>query len=112
MIIETIVLDYLTHNLSVPAVTEIPSGDFTECVAFHVTDRDKQNHLEMATLEFECFAESKYNAAVLDEELRRVMEEIIELNEISASKFGGGNDDFDTTLKRYRYRSFFNLYYK
>lgn len=112
MIIETIVLDYLTANLSVPAATEIPTGDFTDCVVFRVTDRDKRNHLEMATLEFESFSTSKYNAAVIDEELRQVMEEIVELNEISASKFGGGNDEIDSTLKRYKYRSFFNLYFK
>ena len=111
MIIEKIILDYLTTVLSVPVKVETPTEDLTEYVVFRLYDRGKENHINSATIEFECYSDSKYNAAVLDEELRVAMENIVVLNEISASKFGGGSDDIDSTLKRYRYRSFFNLFY-
>lgn len=111
MIIEKIVLDYLTETLSAPVVIETPTADLTEYVIFRLYDSGKENHINSATIEFECYSDSKYNAATLDEKLREAMENIVVLNEISASKFGGGSDENDSELNRYRYRSFFNLFY-
>ena len=111
MIIEKIIRDYLMENLTAPIVTETPTADLAEYVTFRVYDRAKQDQIEMATVEFECYSDSKYNAATLDEDLRTAMENIVSLNDIMGARFGGGSDEIDSTLKRYRYRSFFNLYY-
>ena len=109
--IEIIVKNYLDSKLNVPVVLETPNGDTQEYVIFHVTSRGETNHINEVTIEFECVSDSKYNAAVLDEALRSAMKDIIVLDSISASKFGGGGDDNDTTNKRYCYRSYFNLFY-
>ena len=111
MLIEKVIRDYLLTKLDVPILTEQPTGRVSEYVVLQVTDRGWENHIESATVEFGCYAETKMEAAELDEALRTAMFDIIELSEISASKFGGGRDDKDDTLKRYRYRSFFNLFY-
>ena len=48
---------------------------------------------------------------MLDEEVRTAMENMAELDCIFSSKLGGGNDSYNTDLKKYRYRSYFNIYY-
>lgn len=111
MIIEIEIRNYLLTKLNVPILTEQPTGRQNEYVVFQVTDRGLQNHIESATVEFYCYAESQQEAAELDAELRQAMLDFIEVPYISASKFGGGRNDKDDTLKRYRYRSYFNLFY-
>lgn len=111
MLIEKFVRDYLLTKLNVPVYMEQPAGRVSEYVVFYVTDRGKENHINMATVEFSSYADSKFDAAELDQDLRDAMEGIVETPEIFASKFGGGNDDKDNELNRYRYRSYFNLYY-
>ena len=111
MLIEKVVKDYLDDNLSVDAFLEIPKGNIPDSfVVFRVTDRGKVNQINAVTMEFQSYGPSKYEAALLDAEVRLKMEEIVELPDISC-KFGGGNDDNDTTLKKYRYRCYFNLFY-
>ena len=47
----------------------------------------------------------------LDANVRRLMNAFAEEYDISSSKLSGGNDANDTTLKRYRYRVFYNVTY-
>lgn len=108
MLIEKIVLDYLTSALSVPAYVEQPKSG-SKYVVFRVIDRGKTNHVEAVTIEFYSYGASKLEAATVDQELRGVMENILSLPEISSVRFGGGNDAKDEELKRYRYRSYFNI---
>lgn len=111
MIIEKIVLNYLKTELDVPVMVEQPTGQIGEYVVFQVTERGWENHIEAATIEFSSYGESKLDAAEVDEAVRNAMLDIVTLDEISASKFGGGRDDKDDELKRYRYRSYFNLFF-
>lgn len=111
MLIEIEVLNYLETKLNVPVCTEQPTGGVSEYVVFQVIDRGLQNHINSATVEFYSYAESNCAAAELDELVRQAMLDIVELPEISASKLGGGRNDKDDTLKRYRYRSYFNLFF-
>jgi hypothetical protein len=110
MLIEAFVLDYLkqkldTENIYVEMPQEIPDS----FAVLTVVGRGKENQIEMATIEVQSYGITKYVAASFDELIRQAMEEINE--EDVSCRFGGGNDNPDTTIKMPRYRSYFNLYF-
>lgn len=110
MLIEAFVLDYLktkldTENIFVEMPKEIPDS----FAVLTVVGRGKENQIEMATIEVQSYGITKYVAASFDELIRQAMEEINE--EDVSCRFGGGNDNPDTTIKMPRYRSYFNLYF-
>ena len=110
-LIEVTVLNYLKSVLDVPVRLEIPAQLPSKFVCFFVKDRSKKNLINAVTLEFYSYSNSKYEAMVLDKQVREAMENITDLDDISASTLGGGNDTNDTSLKKYRYRSYYNITY-
>lgn len=111
MLIEMTIRDYLLGKIqNIPIEVEEPTNE-SKYIIFRVIERGKLDLIKSVTVEFYCYGESKFEAATLDEELRTAMENIVELGSIFSSKLGGGNDSYDTDLKKYRYRSYFNLTY-
>lgn len=111
MLIEQTVLEYLQEALDMEEVyLEIPREIPETFVVFRVIDRGLSNQINEVTIELSSYADTKYNAAVLDNQVREAMTNIVSLASISC-RFGGGNDNPDTTLKLPRYRCYFNLYY-
>lgn len=113
--IETIVKDYLDNyfsslGLAVPVYLETPKTLPDKFIIFQRVDIGRENHIDEYTLEFRSYAESKYEAASLDETLREAMDDMHNTTDITCH-LGGGNDDQDTTLKKYRYRCYYNLYH-
>ncbi len=108
--IEVTVKTYLESVLEgVSIYLETPEDVSGKFIVFQTIDRGEENQINEVTLEFRSYADSKYEAAVLDESLREAMKTFNE-GDITAH-LGGGNDDTDTTLKKYRYRCYYNLYY-
>lgn len=111
MLIEPILLSYLKTELDIENVyMEMPTPIPAEFVTLEVIDRKKTDHIEAVTVELMSYADSMYKAALLDEKVRDAMDCAVVLDEIMSSKCGGGNNATDTTNKKYRYRSYYNLY--
>lgn len=111
MLIEKTIRDYLLNKIqNVPIEVQEPT-DKTKYIVFRVVDRAEVDLINAVTVEFYSYGKSKLEAAALDEELRAAMKDIVELDSIFSSKLSGGNDDYDTDLNKYRYRSYFNLSY-
>lgn len=111
MLIEPIILEYLKDELEMTDVyLEIPTPIPDSFVTIELKDRKVTNHIEAITLELMSYAPSMYEAASLDEKVRDAMDCAIELDEVMSSKCGGGNNSTDTANKKYRYRSYYNLY--
>lgn len=111
MLIETTIRNYLLEKIpNVPIELEVPKGE-SKFVVFRVIDRGKANQIYSATIEFMSYGASKLQAAELDDLVRTAMDDIVELPTIFSSDIGGGNDDYDEELKKYRYRAYFNLSY-
>lgn len=109
--IETKILSYLQTELNTTDVyLETPKGKDT-CVVFQIVDRSSENLIDAVTVRIYSYGPSKVLAAQLDENVRRAMYDITDLTDISSVKLGGGGDTFDTSLKLYRYQSYFNLTY-
>lgn len=111
--IEEQVLNYLISKLNTNNIyLEIPKTLTDSFVVFQIVDRSRENLIDAVTIRFWSYGESKVTAALLDESVREAMLEIPEeIDDISSSKLGGSADSFDTTLKRNRYQSYYNLTY-
>lgn len=109
--IETRIREYLLSNMYTAVYLETPKNMPDECVIFRIVDRSWQNLIDKVTVEFNCYGKSKEKAMELDANVRRLMNAFAEEYDISSSQLSGGNDANDTTLKRYRYRCFYNVTY-
>lgn len=107
--IEIIIKQYLDSHLSVPSFLE-QSGKMPDSyILFEKTGSSKRNYLSSATFAFQSYAGSMYDAAKLNEELKEVVENMIELDEISNVQLNSDYNFTDTTTKKYRYQAVFDI---
>ena len=107
--IELVILNYLTEHLSVPAFLEHQKNEPKRFVIFEKTSSSKNNYLPSATFAFQSYAESMYGAAKLNEEAKQVVENMIELDEISGIHLNSDYNFTDTETKQYRYQAVFDI---
>lgn len=110
--IEIIIKNFIDSQLTVPCFSQMPENTPDRFVVFEKTGSDKKNHLPSATIAFQSYAESKYEAAKLNEELKEVVEDkLIALNEIRGINLNSDYDYTDTTTKKYRYQAVYDIKY-
>lgn len=107
--IELVIKQFLDNHLSVPSFLERPKKLPESYVLFEKTGSSKSNHLQAAIFAFQSYAPSMYEAAVLNEEVKKTVEEMIELDEISKIKLNSDYNFTDTTTKEYRYQAVFDI---
>ena len=109
--IEIIVKDYLEKNLSVPVVLENPDTPLEKFIKIEKTSSDEENYILFATLAIQSYANSLYESAHLNEEVKKAMRNIIALDSVSKAKLNSDYNFTDTTKKQYRYQAVFDLVY-
>lgn len=109
--IEQILLDYLLDQLAVPAYLERPADPPERYVLIEKTGGSQRNLLKSATLALQSHAESLYQAALLNEEVKGAMENAVALPEISSAKLNSDYNFTDTTTREYRYQAVYNVTY-
>lgn len=114
--IEITLLNYLKDNLTykdknIPCYLEKPLNKPDRYVVFEKTSSSKQNHINQATFAFQSYGESMYHAAGINESLKVVLEEMIELGEIGSVRLNSDYNYTDTETKEYRYQAVFDIYY-
>ena len=111
MIIEAKIKDYLSSKIPYPVHTETPKSVEAQYVQFSIIDRGREDYIDAVTVEFYSYGASMVDAATVDEDLRNAMFDFIEEPDISHVDLGGGEYEYDTTLKKHAYRSYFNIFY-
>jgi hypothetical protein len=109
--IETTILNYLTSNLTVPAYMEEPEDPPETYVLVEKMGSSEDNHIESATFIVQSYADSLYNAAVLNEAVKAAMRSSVTLSSISRCKLNSDYNFTDTQTKRYRYQAVFDITY-
>lgn len=109
--IENIIKDYLNEKLEEQAFLEKPSPGLGNYVVFEKIGSNKNNHLPSATFAFQSYGESLYKAAELNERVKIVVENLIELDEIRGVSLNSDYNFTDTTTKEYRYQAVFDIKY-
>ena len=108
--IEKTVIDYLAENLIVNVYAE----KFKQAGKFVIVEKvggGENNHIKRASIAVQSYADTMYEAAELNEEVKRVMERITELPTVSKCKLDSDYNYTDTSQKKYRYQSVFDFIY-
>ena len=109
--IEKIMLDYLTERIDVPVYMEEPTEDMTDYVLIEKVGSSESNHIPTATLAFQSYGASLYDAAVLNDTVKTVVKHSTELDEVSAVRLNSDYNFTDPETKRYRYQALFIITY-
>ena len=107
--IEVVVLEYLNRRMKVPVYPEIPEKPPKRYVIIEKTGGTKKDHICFTTMAIQSVAESLYEAAVLNEQMKEQMEMITDETDISKCELNNDYNFTDTATKKYRYQAVFDL---
>lgn len=107
--IEFIVKEFMEQRLLVPVFMEFPKNPSERFVVLKKGDSGRENLLDAAMLVADSYAESLLEAARLNEQVKAVLDDLIQLDAVSSSRRGGDYPAFDTKNKRYRYQAVQNI---
>lgn len=109
--IEIIIRDYLASALAVPVYMEFPEDAPERFVVLKKGDTTRENRLDTAVFIPESYGSSMLEAAKLNRQVKEAMDELTELDEVSASDLAADYPAFDEKNKRYRYQAVYNVTY-
>lgn len=109
--IELIIKQYLDSHLDVPSFLERKSTMPAKFVLFEKTSSGKSNHLKSAAFAFQSYAKTLYDAAMLNEQVKEAVEQMIELPEIIGVELNSDYNFTDIETKEYRYQAVFDINY-
>lgn len=109
--IEITIRDYLAKALAVPVYMEFPHNAPDRFVVLRKGDTTRQNRLESTVFIPESYEKSMLEAAKLNQQVKQAMDELTELDDVSASDLAADYPAFDDKNKRYRYQAIYNITY-
>lgn len=107
--IEKVVLDCLKATLPCPVWMETPKNPPPVFALIEKTGGGQGNRIHRATLAVQSCADSLLAAAELNEQVKAAMENLTELDEVSACRLNADYNFTDTQTKRYRYQAVYDL---
>jgi hypothetical protein len=111
-VVELITLNYLKEQLTVPVYMMEPTNKNPEGNTFVViqkTGSSVENHIYTSTIAIQSYAPTLYEAAVLNEEVKEAMKNIIDLDEITKVLLNSDYAFIKTSTKQPRYQAVFDL---
>lgn len=109
--IEIVLLNYLKEVLSVDVFMEIPPDPPETYVRIEKTGSSEEEYIETATFALQSYADSMYEAALLNREVIDKMRKIITLDEVFKVKLNSDYNFTDPSTKKYRYKCIFDITY-
>lgn len=107
--IEETVRDYLSGALDCPVWMEYPENPPDRFVLLEKTGSGRGNYISRATFAVQSYGESLYEAARLNEKVKKAMDNLIFLNSICDSSLNSDYAFNDTTNHRYRYQAVYDI---
>lgn len=108
MIIKDI-LDYLSDELTEPCYCEEPDAPPSSYVLLDQKGQSKTEHIYYTRLAFNSIAPTMYEAAELAERVIAAVESAIELDSVCKIELNSNYNFTDTSSKRYRYQTLFDI---
>ena len=103
--IEKTILDYIKKKIDVPVYMEVPKTPPKRFIVIEKTGGSGENFIYTSTFAVQSYAESKYQAAALNDKVKGIMlDEEADIPDVSAVDYGGDYDYTDNTTKQYRYQ--------
>lgn len=105
--IEPLIVEHLSDKLSVFVGLEHPDKKQDSYVVFEKTGSTRSNHLIGSMFAFQSYANSKFEASVLNQKVIDAILSLEYLNRVVSVKLNSDYDFTDTETKRYRYQAVF-----
>jgi len=96
----------LKMNLEVQMEDKKKHGEY---ILIEKTGSGEENHIKKAVIAIQSFADSLYRAAEINEEVKKTMKEIVELEDISKCDLNTDYNYTDVARKKYRYQAVFDI---
>lgn len=111
--IEVIIKKYLDGHLSVPSFFEHQQNMnmYDSFVIIERTGGRSNNQLKSAVVAIQSYASSMYKAAALNEKVKEVAANMVELDSIARVQLNSDYNFTDTETKKYRYQAVFDINY-
>ncbi len=106
--IEKIVLDYLQTN-KIAAYLEENEEMPEEYVLIEKAGSGGTRHIKKATIIIQSYSVTLYKAMLLNEKVKKIMEKLIELDNVSKCELNSDYNYTDTKRKKYRYQAVFDI---
>ncbi len=107
--IEIILLNYLNSVLDVPVYMEKQEKTVQRYILLEKIGSSTTNYINTSTIAIQSHAESLYQSALLNEEVKKAMSNIVILDSISKVKLENDYNYTDTNKKQYRYHAIYEL---
>lgn len=107
--IEIAIKDFVAQRLSVPVYMEYPINAPDRFVILDRSDTNRENHIETSLFIAQSYAESKLEAARLNQQVKAAMDALVELEQVSCSDLNSDYPFPDTQRKRHRYQAVYDI---
>lgn len=107
--IEKVILDYLSENVSYPVYMELPDAKDmpSKFYILEKTGSSRDNHINSATFAVQSYSDSMYESALMNDEIKKVMDSLITLDEITRSRLNTDYAYNNISVKKYRYQAIY-----
>ncbi len=109
--IELVVKDFLDNNLNIPVLLEKERKLTGKFVLLEKTGGTSRNQLHSATIAIQSYADSLYESALLNEEVKTVMSNLVEVTNVNGVSLNSDYNFTDAETKQYRYQAVFDINY-
>ena len=109
--IERLIKDYLKEQVQLPCFLEYPERPEQRFMLIEKTGSSYENYIKTAMIAVQSYAESMYEAARLNEEVKTAMLNMADLNDICKVSLNSDYNYTDTEQKKYRYQAVFDIIY-
>lgn len=109
--IEKTILDYLNNN-DIEAYMERPSKPPSEYVLIEKTGSERRDLITTTTFAVQSYADTLYEASLLNETVKQTMDEADTLEGVSASRLVSDYNFTNTAAKQYRYQAVYEITHK
>lgn len=111
MLIEQVIREYLLTQIDVPIYLEHQEDLPGRYIFIEKTGSGNKNYLDSATIVFQSYADSLYDAAMLNEDLKKAVKSMVTLDMIAKVKLDSDYNFTDTETKKHRYQAVFDFFY-
>lgn len=107
--IELTVKEFVEKRLPVPLFMEFPEEPPDSFVVLKKGGSSRENLIDSAMFVVDSYGPSLLAAAQLNEQVKVILDDLTQLDDVSSSRRGGDYPAFDTKNKRYRYQAVQNI---
>lgn len=109
--IEIVIKKFLDENLKVPSFFEHTKNLPESFVIIEKTGSGGSDYVHSATFAFQSYAPSLQKAAELNETVKKTVEQLVTVNEVSGVHHNSDYNFTDTETKKYRYQAVYDINY-